>query len=255
MRGSIFIVLVGWGDCFRGYISAFVLSAFLLIALLYTSVVFPASESVSSKAGWAVCMPFEKVANSQRNITSVALEREFKNFASPEKKDVEKERAAYLLLSKSMMYPNGSSIESWQWNSLKVTVDKVFAGEIVAKEFMADVNNNGSLEYVVEFRSPPPFTRAWNFVLDKNGKFHQDFFARTGIPEAIIGEFRVFKGEVYIFDISNPVFKSESGRFGSLPFVIYKPRKSAMMKDSGISRYGVGPLCEFEVIHEQETVR
>ncbi|MBU3054992.1 hypothetical protein [Pseudomonas indica] len=218
------------------------------IPALYVSPAFSAKTDAVESPQWSVCIPFMKIANDRRQIPEDALESELAKFPQPEKEVVPRESAAYLYLADSTM--GRKTLEEWQWNSIKKTIDRIYAGETTASRLLVDVNNNGSLEHVIEFRSPPPFARSWNYVLNEEGGFHADFIGGLREPKSIFGELRTFNGKTYIFDITNPVNDPATGRPLKRPFNIYRPKTSAMMKDAGVSEYGLHKsLCEFEIIN------
>ncbi|MNR38913.1 hypothetical protein D3C85_1570610 [compost metagenome] len=123
------------------------------------------------------------------------------------------------------------------------------------KLLSVDVNNNGSIERVAEFRGGAPFTSVFSVVLNDQNELDVDYLRSSARADIIYGEIRLFSGATYILDadpVAQDFYAGDSSPDSSRKrnFRIYKPFVSAMKRNAGISQIGSnGILCELEIMN------
>ena len=100
--------------------------------------------------GWSVCGNFVKHANDKLQINEIAFEQAISYIPQPESQQISQELAANIYLKLSLA--GLRALDKDTWDSIKKTIDSIYSGKITMRLLSVDVNNNGSIERVAEFR-------------------------------------------------------------------------------------------------------
>lgn len=204
------------------------------------------AEPPSATTGWSVCVPFDKAANAQKEITRADYERIIGDFKHPVKELVSPKRAAVIYLS--AMNTAVKEMESWNWMSVKTSIDEIYKKKILAHSMRVDINNDGPTEDVIEFAPSAPGSAPSNYVMDEHGRLNDNFLMPNGHPESITGELVVYQDKTYLLTEWGRA-RRDDGRPTRQVMDVYRPQKNPMQAKGGIAEHGAGPLCEYKVLN------
>lgn len=196
---------------------------------------------------WSVCNIFARHLSAEKQIKKADFDLEFSNISQLKGTSVDPEIATRLFLDEELA--GLLKVDERNWKYLSQGVDDIYKKRMKVQIFNVDVNNDGSLEKVIEFSNPYPYNAIFNYVIAQGDGYEWDpEFTSGGKPLDLLGELKVFEGSTYLFQVRPVVAKSDPVYKSRVNFRIYKPATNPMMDRGGVHVSGNGGvLCEFKI--------